>query len=353
MEICHICKQEFIRIGDLTCHYKKKHNYTHTEARKQVLFYNKGLDFPKCPFCGKDVFYCRNNIIRQTCDNPACRRLNNIKRQKKWWEDHPEEREKRSYQRTNYLQNKNNFHKTAWGIKSSNKLSYLEQWFVDNIIIPYKLNEKYDIINERTVSRYFLDFSFENIKLDVELDGKCHFINGEKRIEHDYNRDKYLESLGWKIYRISYLEIQNHPDETINNFILYLNNQKEYQINYQERINLSNKLYISNKEYKEKIKKDKKITQKIKQQKQIEKYNTWYNALKSSNINFNKIGWKTKSINLLNISKRQFYNFLNNTTFIKDLNCYINKNMKGSLGQKWIINSDNKRIRIKTSDSVH
>ena len=205
---CSICNKGFNFKSKIIDHYIQQHNLSKESAIKQFYFYDKGLDFPKCPYCGNDVSLRRYEPCK-TCSNPECRGKYNTERQKEWYKNHPEEREKRSKQRVEYLKNKQNFENTAWGKRASGKMSFLEQWFVDNIIIPYNLGNKYDIINELTVSRYFLDFAFTNIKLDVELDGRCHFKNGELRVQHDLDRDKFLENLNWKIYRISYKDIEN------------------------------------------------------------------------------------------------------------------------------------------------
>ena len=98
-------------------------------------------------------------------------------------------------------------------------MSYLEQWFYDNVIIKYNLTEKYDIVNELCVYPYFIDFAFQNINVAVELDGKCHFIHGETRNGHDRKKDNFLIEKGWKVFRIGYTE---NNEETINEFLSYI-----------------------------------------------------------------------------------------------------------------------------------
>jgi hypothetical protein len=46
-----------------------------------------------------------------------------------------------------------------------------------------------------------------NEKVAVELDGKCHFINGEQRIKTDIEKDEYLIKNGWRVFRIRYDEL--------------------------------------------------------------------------------------------------------------------------------------------------
>ena len=130
-----------------------------------------------------------------------------------------ETKEKIRKARVQYLLNHSNNPDGGYKRRIEGKMSYLEQWFYDNVILKYNLLDKYDIINEQCVYPYFLDFAFINIKLDVELDGRCHFKNGEKRIEHDIKRDNDLIQQGWKIFRISFNETN---ENTIKEFLEYL-----------------------------------------------------------------------------------------------------------------------------------
>lgn len=90
---------------------------------------------------------------------------------------------------------------------SSNKSypeTYFEQVFVDeNIPLKYHLQ----------VSKYELDFYNEDYKIDVEIDGEQHYL--DKRIfESDKERNAYLESLGWTVFRIRWSEYKQLPLES-------------------------------------------------------------------------------------------------------------------------------------------
>ena len=74
---------------------------------------------------------------------------------------------------------------------------------------------------------YFLDFLIEHNghKIDLEIDGKQH----EQRKEHDKERDEYLSSLNYLIYRIDWNNINTENGkllmkEKINNFLNWFNN---------------------------------------------------------------------------------------------------------------------------------
>lgn len=174
-------------------------------------------------------------------------------------------------------------------------MSYLEQWFFDNVIIKHNLTQKYDIVNEFILYPYAIDFAFKNIKLAVELDGKCHFINGQERIEHDKKKDAFLTEQGWKIFRIGYTE---NNENTINEFLNYIS-----QIETMPK-ELPNRIF----KYKEakKIIQSKIPKQKWKQhlenqyQKRLKENQPLIELVKNSNIDFSKFGWVNQVAKLIN-----------------------------------------------------
>ena len=311
--ICPICHKEFKSLLALSIHY----NSIHKNEENFKIYWNYtrlGLSKPVCPYCGKDVVV--NTRILHTCGSSECKHKYNVEYQKKIHEERPELKEKARERRIKYLNNKLNFENTAWGKKANNKLSFLEQWFVDNIIIPYKLYETFDIVNEYTVERYFLDFAFVNIKLDVELDGRCHFNNGNKRIEHDIERDKKLKSKNWNIYRISHIDVETNEKETVKNFIQYIKSfdkisSKKFDTN---KYYTNNYIIINNRKLeKEKLKKEKEKSKQIK----INNIINILNKLKfESGIDFTKFGWVEKSKQYLD---------KNNLYYGKNLRLYIKK----------------------------
>lgn len=111
------------------------------------------------------------------------------------------------------------------GKRASGELSYIEQWFYDNIIVPYALEETFQIINEYSFYGYSFDYAFIDLRLDVELDGGTHFRD-DKRIENDKQRDAFTKSKNWKVYRITYKEINDNPNKVILDFLLYLDSLK-------------------------------------------------------------------------------------------------------------------------------
>jgi very-short-patch-repair endonuclease len=104
---------------------------------------------------------------------------------------------------------KNGTHK-GWQFRKI--LSYPEKFFIKvlkNNNIKYQHNLP---INKRNLglndsSNYFLDFYFEDKKIDLEIDGKQHTY--EERKDSDETRDKNLNKNGIKVYRIKWKEISS------------------------------------------------------------------------------------------------------------------------------------------------
>lgn len=92
--------------------------------------------------------------------------------------------------------------KVPYLINHSSRKSYPETYF-EQIFFDENIPLKYHL----QVSKYELDFYNEDYKIDVEIDGEQHYL--DKRIfESDKERNAYLESLGWIIFRIRWSEYQ-------------------------------------------------------------------------------------------------------------------------------------------------
>ena len=206
----------------MTLHLKLKHDLTLYDYLIQYF------DIPICQYCNENKveLYTRplgashrngGRFWKLTCSNTECKSKYNIDVQKKYYENNEEAREIHRQHRIEYLKQRTG--KTAWERRAAGEMSYLEQWFYDEVVIKHNLTEKYDIVNELSVYPYFIDFAFQNIKVAVELDGKCHFIHGETRNGHDRKKDEFLINQGWKVFRIGYIE---NNEETINEFLTYI-----------------------------------------------------------------------------------------------------------------------------------
>jgi very-short-patch-repair endonuclease len=105
----------------------------------------------------------------------------------------------------------NGLHK---GWNTRNKLSYPEKFFIKvlkNNGIYEKCEVNYKVkkseLGMDCTSCYFLDFFFEEKKIDLEIDGQQHKI--EKRKASDNLRDEYLTKNGIKVYRIEWRDIRS------------------------------------------------------------------------------------------------------------------------------------------------
>lgn len=120
---------------------------------------------------------------------------------------------------------------TFSGWSNRNIISYPEQFFIEvlnNNNITYIHNKpikKKDLgCNEN--SNYFLDFYFEDKKIDLEIDGKQHKL--KERKESDKKRDELLIKNGIKVYRIEWKSINNengkiYIEKEIKKFLDYYN----------------------------------------------------------------------------------------------------------------------------------
>lgn len=87
--------------------------------------------------------------------------------------------------------------KTAW--RRSN-MSYPEQQFI-KFLEEKGYSEKFLIEREKSVYPYFIDFAFTDLKIAIEIDGSQHLEEDRKR--RDDEKDKLLQSQGWRVIRIA------------------------------------------------------------------------------------------------------------------------------------------------------
>jgi very-short-patch-repair endonuclease len=236
-----------------------------------------------CPYCNGNIKNVHGgNHIKWCIKNPNRKFSKRIKNKGPYWEGkhHTEEsKEKIRKSRIKYL--KNNYEKTPWNKKKfTYGENFLYQLFLDNNIF-----KKYLIVNEYCEYPYFIDFAFVNEKVALEYDGKVHFEFGDKRYNHDIKRDLYLNSMGWRMYRIPYYDLKNFKLEDLINFIgNSKKNQNDDKITYMLKYKEYKEKYILKELEKLKIK-ELKISEKSEYIEKIKE------ILLSSNINFNKFGW--------------------------------------------------------------
>ena len=99
---------------------------------------------------------------------------------------------------------------TAW--RKSN-ISYPEQLFI-NKIIELGWDKTHSIEREKSFFPYFVDFSFINEMVCVEIDGSQHLLT--ERIESDKKKDDLLNKLGWSVIRVTAEEVKNNINDVFN-----------------------------------------------------------------------------------------------------------------------------------------
>ena len=181
----------------------------------------------------------------------------------------------------------------GWSFKNSdpNRRSYPEKYFV-NFFELESLNKRYLIKEKLNVGKYFLDFAIIDLKLDIEIDGQQHYRSKEN-IEHDAKRDAYLRSLGWKIYRVCWVNVCKNSNKEKQELLTFIKNIDDRQDRY---YNINDIKTIKDKILEEKQKrlqiKEKRIQEKI-------------NAIKISKIDFLKFGWVDQASKILNIRQQK------------------------------------------------
>ncbi len=117
---------------------------------------------------------------------------------------------------------KENPEKTAW--RQSN-MSYPEKIFLE-YIQGNEWDKKYLIIREKSFFPYFADFTFENEKIVIEIDGSQHLK--EEIIKRDILKDKLITELGYLVVRIPAINVLKDIENTfieINNILNNSNNK--------------------------------------------------------------------------------------------------------------------------------
>jgi very-short-patch-repair endonuclease len=105
---------------------------------------------------------------------------------------------------------KDNPNNTAWRLSNQ---SYPEKIF-DECMTKHGLNEKYSITREKSFYPYFIDFSFDDELIAIEIDGSQHLL--PERAKSDKKKDKLLLDSGWLVIRFTALEVLRDVDRCVN-----------------------------------------------------------------------------------------------------------------------------------------
>lgn len=193
-----------------------------------------------------------------------------------------------------------------------NRRSYPEKFMLE-VFEANHIFKQYTIVEKMSFFKYFLDFAIIELKLCIEVDG-CQHYKTEDAIQHDKERDKFLISNGWKVYRIHWQTFINNTKQEIEELINFIKNidyniNRYYDINeieWHNKIKLENKLKI-------KLNKQNLIQEKIK-------------LILNSNIDFAKYGWVQQVSRILKISPQKVNNWMKrNMLDFYNIKCFKRK----------------------------
>ena len=159
-----------------------------------------------CEFCEKKFVRCYNNRDQKCCSRSCSTKLNWTKK------EYSESIINLTKERV-----KNGTHK---GWASRNVLSYPEKFF-KKVLDENGWEGRYQInfpikkadLGLDCSSNYFLDFYFDEFKLDLEIDGKQHKY--PERQKSDKIRDFVLNENGIKVHRIDWNQINDEPGKQL------------------------------------------------------------------------------------------------------------------------------------------
>jgi very-short-patch-repair endonuclease len=89
------------------------------------------------------------------------------------------------------------FYTNIKGFGSSREPSYAEKWFIQ-FLDSNGLKNRYR--REEKIGHYWADFFFPESKIVLEVDGASHY--SKKAQLKDARRTRFIERLGYKVYRI-------------------------------------------------------------------------------------------------------------------------------------------------------
>jgi len=78
-----------------------------------------------------------------------------------------------------------------------------------------------DFDRQKIIGNYIVDFYVKTLGLVIEIDGGSH----DEKTEYDEQRQKYLESLGLKVFRVDDIDIKNNIERVMEGLEQYIINE--------------------------------------------------------------------------------------------------------------------------------
>lgn len=221
--VCEKCGITYIRKDGVSarfCSRRCSNSRKHTEQTKEkissgvkrrlVVYQGNDAHIKRCNKCNRILSannllgYCQECLSRmfkcKKCGAPITKQ-SKLGYCAKCAHSDPDVREKHRLAQNSLVQR--GLHK-GWAVR--NKRSYAEKFF-ERVLAENHISFE----TEKRVGPYFLDFVIGNI--DLEIDGKQHKYKDRK--EHDDDRDEYLRSCGYFVYRIAWNSINNESGKAM------------------------------------------------------------------------------------------------------------------------------------------
>lgn len=297
---CHICNRECTNQRSLSIHCNSAHSMTLID----YLVKYENFTYPNCIICGKPAKYKSGRCFRKTCGDIYCKKQVAHKRRFS-----VKTKEKMRESRLKWM--KNNADRTAWRLKST---SYIESVF-EKAIISRELYTTFEIVREKSVFPYYIDFAFMNVKVAVELDGTQH--KQTDRIAHDIKRDSYLMSNGWRVFRATSSQIMYNVSAVIDELLEFIGN--DYAQSSTSKIETGHEKRIK-----------KKLRETITKLLMGEFFIIYKKKrILSSNINFMKQGWVNEVSKILEITPQKVGQWMRkNMSEFYEANCKKRKKVR-------------------------
>src|SRR6266540_1148952 len=74
---------------------------------------------------------------------------------------------------------------------------------------------------------YMIDIANQELKIAIEVDGSAHLLTSRKQI--DQEKDKYLISNGWTVFRFTNLEVMTNPKLCAQKVFEYITSRREQE----------------------------------------------------------------------------------------------------------------------------
>jgi len=322
---CKICGKEYPLLLSFSKHLANKHKYNGGLVQYYIDYEN--FIVPKCIYCDNEAKRKEGLEYRKTCGDKNCIKKLNINKK------HTEETKSQISKKL--IESHKKGEHSGWDFinKDLNRRSYPEKWFIKNVLEKYSFYYKYTIEEKFPFGKYWLDFAIIDMKIDIEIDGQQHFRTIDA-IEHDKERDEFVLSKDWKVYRIAWIELKNNREDVVDDFLNWIeqNEIKYHKYDVDEIVHKFKKnnyrTYDVKKIKPSKHKKsieyfsDRKNQYDLRQIPNIEK-------IINSDIDFSKEGWVKKVSILIGISENKGSGWMKrnmNEFFIN--NCWKRKSKK-------------------------